>query len=137
MTTRRSCVPFAALAATTAALAGCPSPNLYTTPRALPQGQIQHTVAMEVEPFDSMISLVTRWAKEIKQRDQSNLQPQELLAQSLREILGKKVTLDAIEKLPPPPKAEKKDLEFTFPTISLKENPADEKDDADEPAEKK
>ena len=48
MTTRRSCVPFAALAATTAALAGCPSPNLDTTPRALPQGQIQHTVAMEV-----------------------------------------------------------------------------------------
>ncbi|MBK8575753.1 MAG: hypothetical protein IPN90_08765 [Elusimicrobia bacterium] len=85
-----------------------------------------------------MISLVTRWAKEIKHRDQSNLQPQELLAQSLREILGKKVTLDAIEKLPPPPKAEKKDLDFTFPTISLKESPADDKDEADEPvAEKK
>lgn len=85
-----------------------------------------------------MVSLVTRWAKEIKHRDQSALQPQELLAQSLREILGKKVTLDAIEKLPPPPKVEKKDLEFTFPTISLKDNPADEKDEADEPvAEKK
>ena len=55
-----------------------------------------------------MISLVTRWAKEIKQRDQSTLQPQDLLAQSLREILGKKVTLEAIEKLPPPPKVEKK-----------------------------
>lgn len=81
-----------------------------------------------------MISLVTRWAKEIKHRDQSNLQPQELLAKSLREILGKKVTLDEIEKLPPPPKVEKKDLEFTFPTISLKENPADEKATADEPA---
>ena len=85
-----------------------------------------------------MVSLVTRWAKEIKHRDQSNLQPQELLAQSLREILGKKVTLEQIEKLPPPPKVEKKDLEFTFPTISLKETPADEKEEADEPvAEKK
>ncbi len=84
-----------------------------------------------------MISLVTRWAKEIKHRDQSNLQPQDLLAQSLREILGKKVTLDAIEKLPPPPKVEKKDLEFTFPTISLKDNPADEKDEADEPGTEK
>jgi DNA-directed RNA polymerase subunit K/omega len=85
-----------------------------------------------------MISLVTRWAKEIKQRDQSTAQPQDLLAQSLREILGKKVTLDVIEKLPPPPKVEKKDLEFTFPTISLKETPADEKEEADEPvAEKK
>ena len=84
-----------------------------------------------------MVSLVTRWAKEIKQRDQSTLQPQDLLAQSLREILGKKVTLEAIEKLPPPPKAEKKDLEFTFPTISLKDTPADEKEEADEPAEKK
>lgn len=85
-----------------------------------------------------MVSLVTRWAKEIKHRDQSNLQPQELLAQSLREILGKKVTLEQIEKLPPPPKVEKKDLEFTFPTISLKETPADDKEEADEPvAEKK
>ncbi len=85
-----------------------------------------------------MISLVTRWAKEIKHRDQSTLQPQELLAQSLREILGKKVTLEAIEKLPPPPKVEKKDLEFTFPTISLKDSPADEKEEAKEPvAEKK
>ncbi len=85
-----------------------------------------------------MISLVTRWAKEIKQRDQSTAQPQDLLAQSLREILGKKVTLDVIEKLPPPPKVENKDLEFTFPTISLKETPADEKEEADDPvAEKK
>jgi DNA-directed RNA polymerase subunit K/omega len=78
-----------------------------------------------------MVSLVTRWAKEIKHRDQSNLQPQDLLAQSLREILGKKVTLDEIEKLPPPPKAEKKDLEFTFPTISLKDTSADDKEAAD------
>lgn len=85
-----------------------------------------------------MISLVTRWAKEIKTRDQSNLPPQEILAQSLREILGKKVTLEEIEKLPPPPKSEKKDLEFTFPTISLKDLPADSKDAAaDEPASEK
>jgi DNA-directed RNA polymerase subunit K/omega len=68
-----------------------------------------------------MISLATRWAQEIRVRDQSILPPQELLAQSLREILGKKVTLEAIEKLPPPPKAEKKDPEFTLPTLSLKE----------------
>lgn len=80
-----------------------------------------------------MISLVTRWAKEIKIRDQSNLPPQEILAQSLREILGKKVTLDEIEKLPPPPKTEKKELEFTFPTISLKDLSADDKEP---PAEK-
>lgn len=80
-----------------------------------------------------MISLVTRWAKEIKHRDQSTLQPQELLAQALREILGKKVSLEDIEKLPPPPKSEKKDLDFTFPTISLKEDPSDEKA-AGEPA---
>jgi hypothetical protein len=84
-----------------------------------------------------MISLVTRWAKEIKHRDQSTLQPQELLAQSLREILGNKVSLDAIEKLPPPPKVEKKDLEFTFPTISLKDPPADEKEETSEPVEEK
>lgn len=80
-----------------------------------------------------MISLVTRWAKEIKTRDQSNLPPQEILAQSLREILGKKVTLDEIEKLSPPPKTEKKELEFTFPTISLKDLSADDKEP---PAEK-
>ncbi|TXH29109.1 MAG: hypothetical protein E6Q99_01385, partial [Elusimicrobia bacterium] len=42
-----------------------------------------------------VISLATRWAQEIKQRDQATtLPPQELLAQSLREILGKKVTLE-------------------------------------------
>jgi hypothetical protein len=79
-----------------------------------------------------MISLVTRWAKEIKHRDQSTLQPQELLAQSLREILGKKVSLEDIEKLPPPPKTEKKDLDFTFPTISLKDEPTNEKAGAGE-----
>lgn len=48
MTTPKTLRPLAALGATITALAGCPSPNLYTTPRALPQGQIQHTVAMEL-----------------------------------------------------------------------------------------
>ncbi|MBL0058631.1 MAG: hypothetical protein IPP35_05900 [Elusimicrobia bacterium] len=84
-----------------------------------------------------MISLVTRWAKEIKHRDQSTLQPQELLAASLREILGKKVTLDEIELLPPPPKAEKKDMDFAFPTITLKDTGLDGKDEAEAlPADK-
>lgn len=69
-----------------------------------------------------VISLATRWAQEIKQRDQATtLQPQELLAQSLREILGKKVSLEEIEKLPPPPKPEKKDLDLALPTITLKD----------------
>jgi DNA-directed RNA polymerase subunit K/omega len=70
-----------------------------------------------------MISLVTRWAKEIKQRDQSNLQPQELLAQSLREILGKKVTLDAIEKLPPPSESGKEGFGIHFPHHQPERNP--------------
>jgi hypothetical protein len=70
-----------------------------------------------------VISLATRWAQEIKQRDQATaLPPQELLAQSLREILGKKVSLEEIEKLPPPPKPEKKDLDIALPTITLKDN---------------
>jgi DNA-directed RNA polymerase subunit K/omega len=81
-----------------------------------------------------IISLATRWAKEIKNRDQSTLQPQELLAESLREILGKKVTLEEIEKLPPPPKVEKKDLDLVFPTITLKDMGGDGKDLAEGPA---
>lgn len=78
-----------------------------------------------------MISLATRWAQEIKVRDQSILPPQELLAQALREMIGKKVSMEDIEKLPPPPKTEKKDPEFTLPTLSLKEEPAP----AEKPAE--
>jgi len=81
-----------------------------------------------------VISLATRWAQEIKQRDQATtLPPQELLAQSLREILGKKVTLEEIEKLPPPPKVEKKDLDIALPTITFKDNGDAPK--GDEPAE--
>ncbi|HMU75241.1 MAG TPA: hypothetical protein PLM37_10425 [Elusimicrobiota bacterium] len=76
-----------------------------------------------------LVSLATRWAQEVKVRDQSTLQPQELLDVALREIMLKKVTLEAIEKLPPPPKVEKKDIEFTLPTLSLKDVP-------DEPADK-
>jgi len=81
-----------------------------------------------------MISLATRWAQEIKTRDHSTLPPQEILAQALREIIGKKITMDEIEKLPPPPKTEKKEFEFALPTISLKD-----KDDSDDekPAGKK
>ena len=75
-----------------------------------------------------LIALATRWAQEIKVRDQSTLPPQELLDLALREIMMKKVTFDAIEKLPPPPKVEKKDVELTLPTLSLKDlnpEPAD------------
>ena len=44
-----------------------------------------------------VISLATRWAQEIKQRDQATA-------------------------LPPPPKPEKKDLDIGLPTIILKDN---------------
>lgn len=76
-----------------------------------------------------MISLTTRWAQEIKQRDQSTLLPQELLNQSMREILSKKISLEEIEKLPPAKKAEKKDIELTLPTITLKPDASAEKDE--------
>lgn len=87
-------------------------------PLDVPLSQLLLTVRHEKY---RLIALATRWAQEIKHRDQSPLPPQELLAQSLREILGKKVALEDIEKLPPPPKAERKDLDITLPTISLKD----------------
>lgn len=77
-----------------------------------------------------LISLATRWAQEIRQRDQSTLPPTELMDAALREIMTGKVSLEEIEKLPPPPKVEKKDLELTLPTLTLKDLPPDE------PAEK-
>lgn len=72
-----------------------------------------------------LISLATRWAQEIKGRDQSTLPAQDLLDLALREIMLKKVTLEDIEKLPPPPKVEKKETELTLPTLTLKDLPPD------------
>ncbi len=69
-----------------------------------------------------MVSLATRWAKEIRQRDQSALPAQELLDLALREIMTQKVSLEEIEKLPPPPKVEKRDTDFALPTLTLKVN---------------
>jgi DNA-directed RNA polymerase subunit K/omega len=65
-----------------------------------------------------MVSLATRWAVEIQKREsQTGYSPDDLVNMSLKEILTGQVTLDAIEKLPPAPKLEKK-LEVAAPVIS-------------------
>lgn len=58
-----------------------------------------------------LVTLALRWAQEIKQRDQSSETPQQLINKALKEILSGQVELEAIEKLPPLPKPEKKPLE--------------------------
>ena len=102
------------------------------TPLDAPLSQLLLTVRHDKY---RLIALATRWAQEIKHRDQSPLPPQELLAQSLREILGKKVSLEDIEKLPPP-KTERKDLDAALPTINLKDVEESAKPEAEPTAEK-
>jgi DNA-directed RNA polymerase subunit K/omega len=68
-----------------------------------------------------LVTAATRWAHEVRRRDQSTLPTQELINQALREILTGQVTLEAIEKLPPPPKEERKEPEFTL-SPQLKES---------------
>jgi DNA-directed RNA polymerase omega subunit len=55
-----------------------------------------------------LVAMATRWAHEIKVRDQETLPPQALMDKALREILTEKVSFEDIEKLPPPPKQERK-----------------------------
>jgi DNA-directed RNA polymerase subunit K/omega len=75
-----------------------------------------------------LVSLATRWAVEIKQRDQSSLPPQELLNSALREILTGQADPEEIEKLPPVPKVEKKQ-EPVLKLAPEKENHKETKDE--------
>jgi DNA-directed RNA polymerase omega subunit len=67
-----------------------------------------------------LVALATRWAHELKHRDQDPLPPQMLLDKALREILTGLVDMEEIEKLPPVPKVEKKPLELMFKPFSDK-----------------
>lgn len=56
-----------------------------------------------------LVTLATRWAQEVKLRDQqSGTTPQELINVALKEILTGQADMGEIEKLPPPPKPDKK-----------------------------
>jgi DNA-directed RNA polymerase subunit K/omega len=85
----------------------------------LPDGPLSQLLLSIKEEKYRMISLATRWSLEIKQRDQSPLPPQALLDQAIREILAGRVTLEEIEKLPPPVKTEKKE-EFSLAALGVK-----------------
>ncbi len=54
-----------------------------------------------------LVSLATRWAYEIKTRDQETLPVQELVNKALKEILTGQVAPETIEKLPPVQKEKK------------------------------
>ena len=75
-----------------------------------------------------LVHLAMRWAQEIKVRDQSTDPTQEILSKALKEILNGEVSLEAIEKLPPPVKVEPKPLDIV--------KPIDGDLDGDEKAEK-
>ncbi len=62
-----------------------------------------------------LVHLAMRWAQEIKVRDQSTEPTQEIVSKALKEILNGEVTLESIEKLPPPVKVEPKLLEAVKP----------------------
>jgi DNA-directed RNA polymerase subunit K/omega len=62
-----------------------------------------------------LVHLAMRWAQEIKVRDQSSDPTQEIVSRALKEILTGQVSLEDIEKLPPPVKVEPKPLEITKP----------------------
>ena len=55
-----------------------------------------------------LVTLATRWAQEVKQRDQVSGTAQELINMALKEILTGQVTPETIEKLPPIVKVDKK-----------------------------
>lgn len=59
-----------------------------------------------------LVQLALRWAQEIKQRDQLNEPPQEVLQRAVKEILAGQVEIETIEKLPPLPKMEAKPLDI-------------------------
>jgi DNA-directed RNA polymerase subunit K/omega len=61
-----------------------------------------------------LVALATRWAHEIKKRDQDPLPPQLLLDKSLKEILTGVITMEKIEELPPAPKTEYKAMDLIF-----------------------
>lgn len=74
-----------------------------------------------------LVHLAMRWAQEIKVRDQSTDPTQEIVSRALKEILNGDVTLEAIEKLPPPVKVEPKPLEIVKPIdgdLDAEEKPA-------------
>ena len=81
-----------------------------------------------------LVALATRWAYEIRQRDQSGEPIQVLIHKALREILIGEVKMEDIEKLPPMVKAEKKAAEPITRAIledmpSGKDMKKDEKDE--------
>jgi DNA-directed RNA polymerase subunit K/omega len=53
-----------------------------------------------------LVPLAMRWALEVKRRDQNAAPIQDVMNQALHEILSGKVSLEEIEKLPPPVKME-------------------------------
>ena len=69
-----------------------------------------------------LVGLATRWAYEIKQRDQSAEPPQELINTAVKEILTGQVSMEEIEKLPPLVKVEKKP-EVSIAAEALSEPP--------------
>jgi DNA-directed RNA polymerase subunit K/omega len=76
-----------------------------------------------------MVGLAIRWAHEVKRREQDPGPLQNFVDKALEEILGGKVSMDEIEKLPPPPKPEKKPLatEILKPVAEEKADGKEEK----------
>lgn len=69
-----------------------------------------------------LVPLAIRWAVEVKGRDQeSHETPTEILDKALKEILSGQVTLDTIEKMPPPPKIDKKAEAAKISEVKLEE----------------
>lgn len=58
-----------------------------------------------------LVSLATRWAHEVKKRDQDSQPLQVIMQKALKELLTGEVDTEMVEKLPPLPRAEKKQLE--------------------------